>query len=354
MIRRLGRVALLLATLIAPTIVPAQTPALAARTSIATASSRAAVVAVGPVGMTVSDMDRAIGFYSTVLSFEKVSDVEIAGEAYEQLVGVFGARVRVVRMRLGEETIELTEFLASRGRPIPVDSRSQDGWFQHIAIIVSDMDRAYAHLRRHKVQHASTGPQRLPDWNPNAGGIEAFYFKDPDGHTLEILEFPAGKGLAKWHRRTGNALFLGIDHTAIVTRDTDASLAFYRDLLGLTIAGESENYGTEQEHLNNVFGARLRITALRAASGPGIELLEYVTPRDGRPYPADARANDLFHWQTTLITASPDGAASALRRAGVPFVSPDIITLANTPLGLARGFLVRDPDGHAMQLIQPR
>jgi catechol 2,3-dioxygenase-like lactoylglutathione lyase family enzyme len=355
MIRRLVRVALLLATVAAPAIAPAQAPTLAARTPSSNVASRAVVLAVGPVGMTVSDMDRAIDFYSTVLSFAKVSDVEIAGDTYEQLVGVFGARVRVVRMRLGDETIELTEFLAPRGRPIPADSRSQDGWFQHIAIIVSDMDRAYAYLRRHKVEHASSGPQRLPDWNPNAGGIEAFYFKDPDGHTLEILEFPAGKGLAKWQKRTPNAaLFLGIDHTAIVTRDTDASLAFYRDLLGLTIAGESENYGTEQEHLNNVFGARLRITALRAATGPGIELLEYLTPRDGRPFPVDARANDLLHWQTTLVTASPDGVASAMRRAGVPFVSPDIITLSNTPLGLARGFLVRDPDGHAMQLVQTR
>ena len=54
--------------------------------------------------------------------------------------------------------------------------------------------------------------------------------------------------------------------------DTDASLRLYRDSLGLKVAGESENYDVEQEHLNNVFGARLRITALRAAAGPGIEL----------------------------------------------------------------------------------
>ena len=66
-------------------------------------------------------------------------------------------------------------------------------------------------------------------------------------------------------------LFLGIDHTAIVVGNTEASLKFYRDALGLQIAGTSENYGTEQEHLNNVFGARLRITSLRAGSGgPGI------------------------------------------------------------------------------------
>ena len=64
----------------------------------------------------------------------------------------------------------------------------------------------------------------------------------------------------------------------------------------------SENYGTEQEHLNNVFGARLRITRLQPASGPGVELLEYLTPRGGRPIPPDARANDISHWQTEMTT----------------------------------------------------
>jgi catechol 2,3-dioxygenase-like lactoylglutathione lyase family enzyme len=304
--------------------------------------------AVEAVGFTVSDMDRAIDFYSKVLTFVKVSDTEIAGAAFEHLEGVFGARARVVRMQLGDEQIELTEYLAPRGRPIPVDSRSEDRWFQHVAIIVSDMDKAYAVLRANRVQHASTGPQRLPDWNPNAGGIEAFYFKDPDGHTLEILEFPSSKGLAKWHRPT-DKLFLGIDHTAIVSGSTDASLAFYRDVLGMTVAGTSENYGTEQEHLNNVFGARLRITALRAATGPGVELLEYLAPTDGRPYPADERANDLVHWQTIVGAASADVAAVALRQARVRFVSSGAVSLGGT----AKGVLVRDPDGHAVLVASP-
>src|SRR5713101_7933152 len=138
---------------------------------------------VDAIGITVSDMDRAVDFYSKVLTFEKVSDSEVAGENYEHLEGVFGLRMRVVRMRLGEELIELTEYLAPKGRPIPVDSRSNDRWFQHIAIIVSDMDKAYAWLRQNKVEHAS-GPQRLPDWNKNAAGISAFYFKDPDEHPV--------------------------------------------------------------------------------------------------------------------------------------------------------------------------
>ena len=307
------------------------------------------VEGVDAIGITVSDMDRAVDFYSKVLMFEKLSDAEVAGNDVEHLEGVFGVRMRVVRMRLGDEFIELTEFLAPKGRPIPVDSRSNDRWFQHIAIIVSDMDKAYGWLRQNKVEHASSGPQRLPDWNKNAAGISAFYFKDPDEHPVEILQFPPDKGLAKWHRATSK-LFLGIDHTAIVVWDTEASLRFYRDLLGMQIAGESENYGTEQEHLNNVFGAHLRITALRGQSGPGIELLEYLAPRDGRPIPSDERPNDIVHRQTVLTTNNLDQASRAAISSHANFVSSGVVANHTEQLSFRRVFIVRDPDGHAVEI----
>src|SRR6266536_1825386 len=189
------------------------------------AQTSSKVEQVAAVGMTVSEMDASVAFYSKILSFEKVSDVELTGEDYERLQGVFGLRIRVVRMRLGNEFIQLTEYLAPKGRPVPVDSRSNDQWFQHIAIITSDMDKAYTWLRQNKVEHASTGPQRLPEWNKNAAGIKAFYFKDPDKHALEVLQFHAGKGDAKW-QHASNKLFLGIDHTAVVVSNTEASLSF--------------------------------------------------------------------------------------------------------------------------------
>ena len=170
-------------------------------------SAQTLVSSVDAVSMTVSDMDRAVDFYSRVLTFEKISDTEIANEQNEQLEGVFGLRVRIVRMRLGEEFIELHEYLAPKGKPIPADSRSNDRWFQHVAIIVSDMDRAYRVLRQNKVEHASSGPQRLPDWNKNAGGIWAFYFKDPDGHPLEILRFPDRQGCGKMASSIGQIVF---------------------------------------------------------------------------------------------------------------------------------------------------
>ncbi len=355
---------LLLSFSLAPSKLNAWTLSFAQSPSLTVSSSL--IQAVDSVGFTVSDIDRSVEFFSKVLSFEKVSDVEVTGEDYEHLQGVFGLRMRVVRMRLGDEFIELTEYLAPRGRPVPLDSRSNDRWFQHVAIIVSDMDRAYQWLRKNKVEHASTGPQRLPDWNKNAGGIKAFYFKDPDGHALEILQFPEGKGDEKWHRlgiqnkgqnkgQNADKLFLGIDHTAIVIGDTDSSLKFYRDTLGMRVAGESENYGIEQERLNNVFGARLRITALRAASsngGPGIEFLEYLAPRDGRVTPEDKKTNDLIHWQTKLVTNDIESAAVRLRESRFNFISSGLIQFAEPVLGLKRSILVRDPDAHAIQLVE--
>jgi catechol 2,3-dioxygenase-like lactoylglutathione lyase family enzyme len=307
-------------------------------------------LAVDSVGIVVSDLDRSVDFFTDVLTFEKISEYETVGDARERFEGVFGARLRVARLRLGDESIDLIQFLAPQGHLLPIDSRSNDLWFQHIAVIVTDIDAAYARLREYRVGYISTGPQRLPDWNPNAGGISAFYFKDPDGHPLEILEFPPDKGAAKWHRKS-DRLFLGIDHTAIAVEDTERSLRFYRDRLGLRVAGISENHGTEQEHLGNVFGARVRITGLRAEAGPGIEFLEYLSPSDGRSLPSGSRPNDLIAWRTRIRVADVDVADRVLQ-AEFSLLSPGRIELDPSPSHYARGVSLRDPDGHVVQLVE--
>lgn len=312
-----------------------------------------AVTRVRSVGFTVSDMDRSLDFYTRVLPFEKVSDTEVWGSDFEHLSGVFGARARVVDLKLGDEMLELTEYLTPQGRPVPLDSRSNDRWFQHVAIIVSDMDKAYQMLRAAKVKHASTGPQTLPAYITAAAGIRAFYFKDLDDHVLEILQFPDGKGKQKWHdlANTGK-LFLGIDHTAIVVGSTEESLGFYRDGLGLAVAGTSDNYGPEQEHLNNVFGAKLHITGLKTRDdGINVEFLEYVAPRDGRPFPSDTRSSDLWHWQTSFVTANDDGLVSVLMtRYRGNSISSGVVAFDGSVFGFRKAALLRDPDGHAVRL----
>lgn len=336
----------------------------------------ALVDAVDAIGITVGDLDRSIAFYRDVLSFSVAGEDEASGAALERLTGVFGAHVRSARMTLGDQAIVLTQFLTPRGRPVPPDGHSNDRSFQHVAIVVADMDRAYQLLRQHRVRFVSTEPQTLPAWNKGAAGIRAFYFADPDDHTLEIIWFPAGKGDPRWQPRPGKigskignkigdtsaqaprgaipaaALFLGIDHTAIAVGDTERSLRFYRDTLGLRVAGESENYGTEQEHLNAVFGAHLRITALRAKAGPGIEFLEYLSPRDGRPAPTDLRANDLAHWQTVLRTRDLSQALAAAGAAQGASPSDRATEVVDTAYRIKQAALVGDPDGHRLLLAR--
>jgi catechol 2,3-dioxygenase-like lactoylglutathione lyase family enzyme len=304
------------------------------------------VTAVRGVEVVVSDLDRSRAFFER-LGFTALRQEELSGAAEEQRTGIARARVRRLELALGGERLALRQFIApTRGRPVPPDSRGNDLWFQHIAIVVHDLDRAYGWLRAHHVAHVSSAPQTLPRWTENAAGIRAFYFADPDGHTLELIQFPRGKGDPRWQTppscsRTPLELcqFLGIDHTAITVSDTDASVAFYGDRLGLRLTGESENYGPEQDQLNGVFGARLRITTLRASSGPGIELLEYLSPRGGRPAPRDARANDLTHWQIDVeVTRLADVWSAATAGGG----------RAVTRTRAGREALVRDRDGHAL------
>jgi catechol 2,3-dioxygenase-like lactoylglutathione lyase family enzyme len=301
--------------------------------------------------LTVADLDRSVAFYHAALGFTKVSERLVADRDHDYAIGVFGARVRSATLQLGSETIELAQYLSPAGRPIPPDSRANDLWFQHFAVVVSDMDKAYAQLTRVPFQAISSAPQTIPQTNAAAAGIRAFKFKDPDGHPLELLYFPPGKGDPKWQRAT-DKLFLGIDHSAITVSDTQRSLIFYRDVLGLHVVGKGLNTGSTQEHLDGAFGAVVRITGLRpeGAQGPGLEFLQYLTPAGGRPAPVDAHPNDLAHVHVVLAVDDIEHVVDQLTRSNAAFISPGVV--AADALGFGKSALVKDPDGHAVMLVQ--
>jgi catechol 2,3-dioxygenase-like lactoylglutathione lyase family enzyme len=284
-------------------------------------------VAVDAVVLTVSDAARVGAFYESALDF--------------QVIHQSGDRTsspgRSVTLGLGDEVIVLNEH-PRPGRPVPADSCSHDLWFQHLAIVVSDIRAACDRLNAHGIRHTSPAPQRLPAWNPNAGGIQASYLRDPDGHPLEVISFPPDKGDARW--QSSERLYLGIDHTAITVSSTESALRFYRDGLGLDVRGTSENWGLEQGRLSGVPGARVRITSMRGMDGPGVEFLHYLVPANGRAYPADARPQDLWHVETRLLSADLEGILDRLRWAGIEGFRD-----------VNGGVLLRDPDGHAVRVL---
>ena len=289
---------------------------------------RGRAVRVLRISRVVADLDRAEAFYRDGLGFRRIErgpgDPALAG-----LLGVPGASSECVVMRLGAEEIALVRF-DPPGAPYPPDSRSDDLWFQHLAIIVDDMEAAFRRLEKQSPQPISThGPERLP---PGNGSVVAFKFRDPDGHPLELLQFPPGQGRPVWRERarTGLGPFLGIDHSALAVATTAHSLRFYRRL-GFRVAARSLNDSEAQSRLDGVPGAQVRVTSLRprSAKGAGLELLAYAPP--GRPALPTAANAIITDWVTLLWSGSPSPGRSA----------PRCSTMVH-----------RDPDGHIMLLAR--
>lgn len=296
------------------------------------------------VGTTVADAERSVAFYRDLLGFQVDFDVDLADPAYDRLSGVFASRVRIVGLSAGPSRIELIEFLTPKGRSYPADSRSNDEWFQHLALVVTDIHRATERLRAAGAQLVSPAPQRFPD------GRAFLYFTDPDGHPLELAEFPGETPLAP------ERLVQRIDHTALVVRQIDESIRFYEQL-GFKVESRVESRSSAQEQLNNVFGARLEIVTLRPPDDPqaiGVELLRYVTPSGGRPFPAGTRANDLVERHLTLESPDADAAFRALRRERVQLRTPDVSSFRDERLGKRNAFYVLDPTGHPVEIRSGR
>lgn len=302
------------------------------------------------MAQTVADIDSSATFYTQALGFKTVSDVTFEANTYSQLAPIKPSAVRLMTLQLGDELVELVQYLDLKPKPIPADSQSNDLWFQHIAIIVSDMDRAYEHLRSFAITPISEGPQILPEDKSMAGGVKAFKFRDSDRHSLELLWFPEGMGKDKWHQSSDN-IFLGIDHSAIAIADTTTSLKFYRDLLGMEIADNGVNYGDTQAALDGLPEAKVHIHSMQPMNPSfGIELLDYVMPEKGRSVPSDWRISDLAHRHLILEVDDLTATFNQLKRQGTAMISSDVVELpAAYPYN--QGALIKDPNGHVLLLV---
>ena len=122
-----------------------------------------AVTRIGRISFTTSDADQLAAFYRQAFGFEAMETEHHAGTSFARLTGVEGAKARAVPLRLGEQTIELLAFIAP-GMPYPANIGCNDLRFQHIAIVVADMESAYLRLRACEGWTAITrpAPQRLP------------------------------------------------------------------------------------------------------------------------------------------------------------------------------------------------
>lgn len=296
------------------------------------------------VSRTVSDLEKAASFYIHALGFLPASEMLLTDPAWGELMGMPGMQGRSVMLRLGEQQLELIEFDPC-GSLYPLDSQATDLWFQHIAIVVGDMAAAYAHLCRYPfIAITGSGPQHLPS---NTGSVIAFKFRDPDGHPVELLYFPAGTGKERWQHKAD--LFRGIDHTAISVSTMRQSMDFYTHLLDLHVASRSVNSGPEQERLDRAPDVLVSVAGLQPnlEDTPHLELLGYERP-PGRPIPKDVKSSDVAIDKVVLAVSNLPGLIVTLEAANIAFVSLGMVTFRNGQCAVQ----VCDPTGHRLILTE--
>jgi catechol 2,3-dioxygenase-like lactoylglutathione lyase family enzyme len=257
---------------------------------------------IARVTRVVSDITRASRFYCDALGFRVASEGPL-DERTKAAFGLESVSAHEVVLRLGQQEIALVVFRHA-GLAYPNRSHSDDLWFQHLAIVVSDMDRAYAHLCAfHHWQPISLGgPQLLPT---ASGGVRAFKFRDLDGHPLELLRLPSNQLDLALEDAADVSPFLGIDHSAISVSSTRHSLGFY-ETLGFSATHVSSNQGAAQSRLDGLRDASVRVTRLdpEPSNGVGLELLAYRPPgRAGTLTRVNDRVTD---WMTLGMSHPAD------------------------------------------------
>jgi catechol 2,3-dioxygenase-like lactoylglutathione lyase family enzyme len=280
-----------------------------------------AIARVARISLTTRAADPLAAFYERALGFRLLGEERRSGARFETLMAVQGA-ARGLLLGLGEQVVELLEF-SSPGQPYPHDAAASDLSFQHFAVVAADMDATYRRLLTISGWRAISrgGPVRLPE---ASGGVTAFKFRDPEGHPVELIAFPAGKTPRIWRVRRGDQPCLGVDHSAISVADTARSIAFY-EKLGFRVSGRSHNHGAEQARLDGLDAPDVEVTALAAARAtPHVELLCYRGR--ARNAAAPQRNNDVAATRLLLERAEPHSAGA----------------------GAAGARSLADPDGHLL------
>ncbi|MGA9851898.1 MAG: VOC family protein [Gammaproteobacteria bacterium] len=294
------------------------------------------------ISRTVSDLTKLAAFYIKALGFTNQNETVSKDTAWAKLMGSPGVRANSIILQLGMQELELIAF-DPPGQSYPSFSHSSDFWFQHCAIVVDDMQAAYTRLLRHGGATAISrgGPQILP---PSSGSVTAFKFRDPDGHPLELIAFPAGSGDPVWQKHAAGPS-LGIDHSAISVASPKRSIAFYNEVLGFALSGQQTNRGPQQANLDALPDVEVEVIALQSAEAttPHVELLGYRTPR-GRALPdlgnCDIAADRLV-MQVQNLSVLLDK---------LPDASTGPVTIS--VMADVHAALLCDPDGHRLLLIE--
>ena len=141
------------------------------------------------VGLTVSDLDRSIAFYRDVLGLRFLGEIQMEGPETAAMFRRAGCQARVAYLngsdQLNMPPVELIQFTDSEARKQPADLFTTS--VSELCFYTDDIDQVYKNLLQNQVDCLSA-PQSFDFTEAGFGKSRAFYFRDPDGIVLEIMQ----------------------------------------------------------------------------------------------------------------------------------------------------------------------
>ncbi|MBW1767336.1 MAG: VOC family protein [Deltaproteobacteria bacterium] len=134
------------------------------------------------VAISVADLDQALKFYRDLLGFQVDWDMDHRrSEELSKIVGMDGVDVHMVMLKGYGLRVELFKYYKPEGKRREPE-RQCDFGLTHFALSVKNIHQIYERLLKAGVQF-NCPPQNVRP------GVWATYMKDPEGVTLELVEY---------------------------------------------------------------------------------------------------------------------------------------------------------------------
>jgi lactoylglutathione lyase len=283
--------------------------ALAATLAPAQEAKRPRILGVAHIAVYAHDVDKTLGFYRDLLGFAEP-----------------------FRLNRGSGSLHLAFVKINDRQFVEVFPEKAEGTdrLNHIALEVEDAEAMRAYL-------ASRGV-KVPDKVPVGRiGNANFNITDPDGHTVEIVQYLPGGRTAQQKGKdlTDTRVSTRMTHVGVAVGSLEKAMAFYGDVLGLKETWRGSSKGKELNWVN-----------VRVPDGDDyVEFMLYRNP------PSIERLGTMHH----LCLEVPDlkAAKSALEaRPARKGYARDLEI--KTGVNRKRQLNLYDPDGTRVELMEPR
>ncbi len=183
----------------------------------------ASLLASSMVAQSSVQRPKVLGVAHTALY---VSDLAKARTFYKEFLG-FDEEPFTLKKSDGSERIVFIKINDHQYLELFAEAPKADGRLNHISIYTDDADRLRAYLAVHAV--------KVPDTvGKGQTGNKNFNIKDPDDHTVEIVEYQPDSWTTRERGKymPPTRISSQIMHVGFLVGDLDASLQFYDSILG--------------------------------------------------------------------------------------------------------------------------